>query len=154
MQDIVAMANMGKVHPRFREVARLPDSLLADFEDVDPAFRIWLLAKRQALHDRLLHGLEAAMRAAPEDSPAQEEIAQAIMSIDATHEEACRSLIRLRARRGDFGGALRLYKSLWDLLDQEFDVEPSVETQQLIVDVRNADARRASGEPAGNVALL
>ncbi len=75
------------------------------------------------------------------------------MSLDPTHEEACRAIIRVRTKRGDFGGALRLYKSLWDLLEEEFDVEPSPETQNLIVEVR-----RQSSVPADaavvNVALL
>ena len=136
LHDIIHMTNARQVHPRFGEVPRLPENLLAEFEDLDPAFRIWLLAKRQALQDRLIHSLEAALRSAPDFSQGQEEMAQAIMSLDPTHEEACRAAIRARTRRGDFGGALRLYKSLWDLLDEEFDVEPSTETQNLIIEVR------------------
>lgn len=64
LHEIVEMAQAGKVHPRFHETARLAETLLAEFEDVDPAFRLWLLAKRQALHDRLLWALETAMRSA------------------------------------------------------------------------------------------
>lgn len=71
------------------------------------------------------------------------------MSLDPTHEGACRALIRSSAGRGDFGAAMRLYKSLWDLLDQEFDVEPSAETQALIVAVRNATADNRA--PADNL---
>jgi DNA-binding SARP family transcriptional activator/TolB-like protein len=160
LQEIVDMALAGLVHPRFGEIPRLPSALLADFEDVDPAFRIWLLAKRQALHDRLTRRLETELRSTPDDR--HEEIAQAIMSLDPTHEEACRSLIRARTGRGDFGGALRLYKSLWDLLEEEFDVEPSIETQNLIVEVRSAATTAAvpggpsdaGAEPSTSVALL
>lgn len=156
LHEIVGMTNARQVHPRFAEVPRLPENLLAEFEDVDPAFRIWLLAKRQALQDRLIQNLEAGLRASPDISQGQEEIAQAIMSLDPTHEEACRAVIRARTKRGDFGGALRLYKSLWDLLDEEFDVEPSLETQSLIVEVRrqSAPAAEAAAIPAGNVAVL
>jgi len=148
LHEIVEMAQAGKVHRRFSETARLPETLLAEFEDVDPAFRLWLLAKRQALHDRLLWAFEAAMRSADPGSERESELARAIMSLDPTHEEACRALIRASAGRGDFGGAMRLYKSLWDLLDQEFDVEPSAETQALIVEVRNAtvDERAPAGK--------
>ena len=148
LHDIVEMAQAGKVHPRFRETVRLPETLLVGFEDVDSAFRLWLLAKRQALHDRLLLAFETAMRSAEPASERELELARAIMSLDPTHEEACRALIRASAGRGDFGGAMRLYRSLWDLLDQEFDVEPSAETQALIVEVRNAtaDDRRPAGK--------
>lgn len=140
LHEIIEMAQAGKVHPRFREAARLSETLLVGFEDVDPAFHLWLLAKRQALHDRLLLAFETAMRAAEPLSARESELARAIMSLDSTHEEACRALIRSCAGRGDFGGAMRLYKSLWDLLDKEFDVEPSADTQALIVEVRNATA--------------
>lgn len=143
LHEIVEMANVGRVHRHFADLSRLPDMLLADFVDLDPAFRIWLLAKRQALHDRLIRTLETAMRTMQSSSPQYEQVAQAIMSVDPTHEEACRNLIRSRAGRGDFGGALRLYKTLWDLLEEEFDVEPSTETQKLIVEVRNAAASPA-----------
>lgn len=156
LHEIIDMANAGRVHPRFGEVPRLPEKLLADFEDVDPAFRIWLLAKRQALQDRLVHSMEVALRSGHEPSPGHEAFAQAIMSMDPTHEEACRRLIRARTHRGDFGGALRLYKSLWDVLDEEFDVEPSAETQHLIVEVRRqaSDLPDTPGASTANVALL
>jgi DNA-binding SARP family transcriptional activator len=158
LHDIINMTNARQVHPRFGEVQRLPENLLAEFEDLDPAFRIWLLAKRQALQDRLIHSLEGALRSAPDLSQGQEEMAQAIMSLDPTHEEACRAAIRARTRRGDFGGALRLYKSLWDLLDEEFDVEPSTETQNLIIEVRQQSSPLADSAPAPapttNVAVL
>jgi len=156
LHELVGMANGGRVHARFGEVPRLSDKLLADFEDVDPAFRIWLLAKRQALQDRLTRSFESTLRSAQTFSPIQEEVAQALLSLDPTHEEACRSLIQARTRRGDFGGALRLYKALWDLLEEEFDIEPSAETQNMIVEVR----RQASAPPdaangaLANVALL
>jgi DNA-binding SARP family transcriptional activator len=60
LHDIINMTNARQVHPRFGEVQRLPENLLAEFEDLDPAFRIWLLAKRQALQDRLIHSLEGS----------------------------------------------------------------------------------------------
>jgi len=156
VQEIADMAAAGRAHGRFAEVPRLPEKLLADFEDLDPAFRIWLLAKRQALHDRLIRGLEAKLRSPQASAEESEDAAQAIMSLDPTHEEACRCLMRARTRRGDYGGALRLYKSLWDILDEEFDVEPSAETQQLIVEVRTqaAEPSGTSVQAAPSTALL
>ena len=42
-----------------------------------------------------------------------------------------------RARGGGrHGGALGIYKALWKLLEDEYDVEPSKETQALIADVK------------------
>ncbi len=136
LRDIIAAADNGHAHPKLVDTARLPETLLQDYDNVDPAFRTWLQAKRQTLQDRLLRGLEASMRAAA-DASLREAVANAIMHLDPSHEEACRYLIQARADRGDFGAALRLYKGLWDLLESEFDVEPSAETQKLVVGIRS-----------------
>ena len=40
------------------------------------------------------------------------------------------------------GGALGIYKALWKLLEDEYDVEPSKETQELIAKVK-------LGQPTG-----
>ena len=44
--------------------------------------------------------------------------------------------MRTRAARGDIGGALKAYKALWDLLDVDYDIEPSQETQGLVVEIK------------------
>jgi TolB-like protein len=59
-----------------------------------------------------------------------------LRNLDPTHEEAARVLISVRADAGDIGGALNVYKALWDLLDEEYDVEPSRETQELIAAIK------------------
>lgn len=137
LADVLAAADTGRPHPMLFETPRLTENLLGDLETVDPAFRIWLLAKRQAVADRLQRGLEVSMR--EEGGPQlREAAATALMQLDPTNEEACRCLISLRAERGDFGGALRLYRTLWELLETEFDVEPSAMTQDLVVGIRNS----------------
>src|SRR6478736_4492113 len=56
-------------------------------------------------------------------------------------------------------GALRVYKTLWNILDEEYGMEPSVKTQQLIADIKNGqfesevlsiagDPMRRDGTPA------
>jgi DNA-binding SARP family transcriptional activator/TolB-like protein len=134
---ITAASDAGMAHPALVEVAQLPQTLLEGLDTVDPGFSVWLRAKRQTLHERMVRGLEVGLRTVA-DSAIRESIANALIHLDSTHEEACRALIQARADRGDFGGALRLYKGLWDLLDEEFDVEPSIETQDLVVRIRNS----------------
>ena len=138
--EILQEAEAGRAHPRLLHTTHLPESLLDGFDNLDPAFRIWLLARRQTLHDRLVRTLETHLRAGSSASPEAEDLAAAILKLDATHEEACRFLIRMRRARGDLAGALRIYKTLWDLLEAEYDVEPSPQTQQLIIEIRNATA--------------
>jgi len=53
------------------------------------------------------------------------------LAIDALHEPAHRDLIRLLARSGDRGAALRQYREAVRLLDQELGVAPAAETRAL-----------------------
>ncbi|MBL8835965.1 MAG: trifolitoxin synthesis, TfuA [Alphaproteobacteria bacterium] len=143
---VVAAAESGQIDRRLLDVERITDTLLESFEDVDPAFRIWLLAKRQTLVERLTRLLEARLRAAP--SPGCEHAALALMQLDPTHEEACRCLIRARADRGDVPGALRVYKRLWDLLAEDYDLEPSQQTQDAIVAIKQGGGATMLALPA------
>ena len=65
-----------------------------------------------------------------------ERTARSLLNLDPSHEEAARAFIRCRAAAGDMGGALKAYKELWSLLDEEYGVEPSLETQDLIVSLK------------------
>jgi class 3 adenylate cyclase/DNA-binding SARP family transcriptional activator len=136
--DVLAAAEAGKVHPLLLEREHLAEQLLAGLEEVDPAFRVWLLAKRNMLRDSLQRALEAGLESAPEKSAQESELAQALLNIDPTHEDACRRLMRARAAAGDVAGALRIYKNLWDLLAEDYDMEPSAETQVLVAEIKGA----------------
>jgi DNA-binding SARP family transcriptional activator/TolB-like protein len=164
--ELVQAAEAGRADPRLLQVMRLPETLIADFDNLDPAFRIWLLARRQTLHDRLVRAFESRLREFSDASPEAEDLATAILNLDPTHEEACRFLIGARRDRGDLAGALRIYKTLWELLEAEYDIEPSPQTQQLIIELRNAQAQpgvpgpgfapavASSAKPPARLALL
>jgi tetratricopeptide (TPR) repeat protein len=114
----------------------LTDDLLVGLEDLDPAFRAWVLAKRQTLSDRLLRALENVLAQQAHDLPDAGHVAEAILNLDPTHERACRQLMRTHAAAGNMARALSSYKSLWDLLDNEYDMEPSAATQQLVAEIK------------------
>ena len=135
MQLELAAAAQGVVHSRLLDSQRITDNLLSDLDNVDPAFQVWLLTKRQLLHDRLTLALERLLPAEG-DSREASAAALALLNLDPTHEIACRHLIRARVARGDVGGALKIYKALWDLLEEDYDIEPSKETQALIVGIK------------------
>jgi DNA-binding SARP family transcriptional activator/TolB-like protein len=138
LAEILRDAEAGRAHPLLMEHEHIAEKLLEEFETVDSAFRVWLLAKRQSFHDRAVQLLETALRAASPADARRQDLARALSNLDATHEEAARELIRTHVALGDIGAALRVYKSLWDLLENEYDVEPSKETQELIAAVRMA----------------
>lgn len=136
--EILAQANAGRVHPLLLERSRPSDALLEEFEGIDQSFRVWLLAKRQSFHDRVERLLETALRNSDQQLERQRDLASALLNLDPTHEEAARALINSHLSVGDVGAALRVYKALWDLLDEEYDVEPSKQTQELIASAKLA----------------
>lgn len=136
LMSVLETAREETVHPLLLEREHPIEELLVEYEGVDPAFRVWLLAKRQALHDRLVRHLEKAMRNPQNSHEARTRAAHAVLNLDLTHEESARVLMTLRAASGDIGGALAIYKRLWDVLDQEYDVEPSKETQELVATLK------------------
>jgi len=152
---VVESAAVGRVHARLLDTQRLADTLLVNLEVVDPSFQVWVRARRHVLHERLIVALENAL---PVDAAAGEgaAIAQALLNLDPTHEVGCRHLIRVRVAQGQIGGALQAYKALWDVLEEDYDIEPSQETQDLVVQIKQqtgwsarpgdaADAKLAHG---------
>lgn len=132
------------------ETKRLTEGFLAGFDDLDPAFRSWLAVQRQFLHEKLVHALEAAVRL-ERVSDWLRRCGTAIVNLDPTHEVGCRALIETHAREGDVAGALRVYRELWQLLEDEFDSEPSEVTQELVVAIKSGSfgertARAGDGE--------
>jgi DNA-binding SARP family transcriptional activator len=148
----IVAAEAGQVHPLLLERQNLADELLAGLEDLDPSFRSWLLAKRHTIRDRLLRALENALAAEARDLTAQGNLAQAILNLDPTHEDAARRLMRARAMMGDTAGALRVYKTLWDLLDEDYGMEPAEVTQKLVADIKTGVFEPAPRDPGPNSA--
>jgi class 3 adenylate cyclase/DNA-binding SARP family transcriptional activator/TolB-like protein len=138
--DVLAAAEAGRVHPLLLERMHLAEQLLAGLEEVDPAFRVWLIAKRNMLRDGLQRTLEAGLEAASPGSAKEAEFARALLNVDPTNEMACRRLMRARFAAGDTAGALRIYKTLWDLLSEDYDMEPSAETQALVAEIKGGPA--------------
>src|SRR6202043_3540509 len=91
---------------------------------------------RQTIIDRLMRSLGAGLIAKDIAADVKTEIAAAIANLDPTHEEACCHLMRVHAEEGDVAGALRIYKSLWDLLDRDYGMEPSPATEELVADIK------------------
>src|SRR5207248_1588974 len=106
--EVADLASRGQAHKLLLERARLPETLLAGFDDLDPSFRVWLLVQRQALHQQLERHLEQAL--ADARSGAARPLASALVNLDPTHEEASRRLMLEQAELGDTAGALKIYK--------------------------------------------
>src|SRR6185312_11262505 len=136
LHDVLHWAEHHRAHDSVLDQPRIADRLLQDFEDLDPAFRVWLLAKRQTVQDRLVRHLENGLRSEGVERNERLRLAEALISLDPTHEEACRTVMRIRAEEGDVGTALKVYAALWHVLGDEYDQEPSAATQQLVSEIK------------------
>jgi DNA-binding SARP family transcriptional activator/TolB-like protein/tetratricopeptide (TPR) repeat protein len=136
IESIVRLAESGSVHPLLLNTPRLGERILEGMDDLDPSFRIWVLAKRQTILDRLMRSLNAGLVEPGIAAGAKDQIAAAIANIDPTHEEARCHLMRMHAEQGDVAGALRIYKGLWNLLDRDYGMEPSPATEALVAEIK------------------
>jgi DNA-binding SARP family transcriptional activator/TolB-like protein len=136
VESVVRQAESGSVHPLLLNTPQLGERILEGMDDLDPSFRVWVLAKRQTIHDRLMRNLSAGLVADDVGADTKSEVAAAIVNLDPTHEEACCHLMRVHAEQGDLAGALRIYKALWNLLDRDYGMEPSPVTEELVADIK------------------
>jgi DNA-binding SARP family transcriptional activator/TolB-like protein len=136
IESIIRLAESGSVHPLLLNTPDLGQRILEGMDDLDPSFRIWVLAKRQTINDRLMRSLNAGLVAKDVPAAVKTEIATAIVNLDPTHEEACCHLMRAHAEEGDVAGALRIYKALWDLLDKDYAMEPAPATEELVARIK------------------
>jgi len=136
VESIIRQAESGSVHPLLLNTPHLGERILEGMDDLDPSFRVWVLAKRQTIHDRLMRNLGAGLLAKDSAAGAKREVAAAILNLDPTHEEACCHLMRAHAEQGDVAGALRIYKALWNLLDRDYGMEPSLATEKLVAQIK------------------
>jgi DNA-binding SARP family transcriptional activator/TolB-like protein len=161
IESIIRLAETGSVHPLLLNVPQLDDHILEGLADLDPSFRVWVLAKRQTIHDRLMRSLGTGFVAKDVGAGAKNDIATAIINLDPTHEEASCHLMQVHAEQGDVAGALRIYEALWNLLDRDYDMEPSLATEELVAKIKlggferplanGAADKRAQREANGSV---
>ncbi len=136
LRAVQDMLGFQEIHPALREKPRLAASLLEGFDDIDPAFRIWLMGLRRALERSWTRSLEAILAQASTDAQ-KADVASVLLRLDPTHEAACRRLMQSAHAEGDTAGALRAYETLWDALAAEHDMEPSGQTQALVAEIKS-----------------
>ena len=121
---------------------RVAESLLEGFEDIDPSFRAWLSVQRQTLHDLFVRHLEAALAEGSDyEAASRRDLAMALANLEPSNETACRTLMEYYTEKGDIAAALRRYNEIWELLDEDFDMEPSEQTQDLAVSIKSGESR-------------
>lgn len=112
------------------------EALMEGFDGLDPDLDVWLTIQRRLWRERL-EGLLFPLASGGHGSDVMIAAATVLMNIDPTNEDACRTLMRVRAERGEVSAALKIYNALWEHLADEYDMEPSAETQALAVELKS-----------------
>jgi DNA-binding SARP family transcriptional activator/TolB-like protein len=153
VETMLSALSAGEVAEPLLRQRQLAEALLAGFEDLDPAFHGWLSARRQTLHDRILRDLERGYRDLVLPRRQRRRLAEAAVLLDPTHEEACRVVMRCAAEDGEIGAALHAYDELYRLLGDEYDMEPSAPTLELIAEIKQGKFDGAASREASPQSL-
>lgn len=142
--DAVALAQRVLEERWSEALALYRGELLEGFfpEGVGQEFEEWLAQERKAARQRAAQSAAACARIEEErgDRGAAVVMARRAVDFDRDDEEAVRTLMALLDRRGDRGGALRVYSEWQARLQKEFGigVEPAPETRKLARKVQAA----------------
>lgn len=123
------------------------DRILDGYDMLDPSFTAWLRVLRESWHERFTSALARGMERPDLPPEARTALARTLFAIDPTHQPAARLLIEAHMREANPTSALRVYRTLWDALGEQWDEEPSDELQALIARARNPEPA-APGPPA------
>ncbi|MBI4588721.1 MAG: AAA family ATPase [Candidatus Rokubacteria bacterium] len=107
--------------------------LLAGLAVSEPLYEEWLVAERERLHELALEGLARllAHQSRTEQTERAIQTAVRLLTLDPLQEAVHRALMRLYARQGRRGAALRQYQVCLGVLQRELGAEPEAETKQV-----------------------
>lgn len=146
LEDQSVEVDVSRVHGKivqstFDEILKeengVPEKILYGFENLDPSFTAWLHVIRKKWGDYFVEALHAILITGSMASA--KHAADALINIDPTYEEAQRYIIRHHADAGNISAAIRQYNILWEVLGDEYDMEPEESTIALIADIKSGN---------------
>jgi DNA-binding SARP family transcriptional activator len=128
------------------------------------AFEAWLMPERERLRARAVAAMRALLDQAQDRGDAAEAqvaLALRLLTLEPSLEEVHRALMRLHARLGRHGDALRQYDACRAALRRDLDVAPDAETERLYRTIRECRRTaaaatalpRPAATPAGGPAI-
>lgn len=137
---------LGVVPEKLTSSRSISERIVDALPNGNPVFESWVQLIAQEWETRVVSSLSALLWGP--DQMARQQAAEVLLAQDPSHELAARTLITAHTGDGNIGAALSVYSRLWKFLDEEYGMEPSLETQNLIVQVKTLD-----GELPGLTAL-
>lgn len=129
------------------------EQFLAQLRTASELAQSWRRVTQRQIEDDLRNQLTTLLDG--NDPQTGERAARALMMLDPSDETAARWLISHYWSSGQTGRALDTYSRLWVQLEDTYEMEPSAQTQALIVDIKTAEtpaAERASPKTVAGLA--
>ena len=109
----------------------------------EPPFDEWLIAERERLRELAIESLARLLAHVSKAGSTQRaiQIATHVLALDPLQEAVHRTLMRLYARQGRRGAALKQYQTCAEVLKRELGAEPEIETRQFyqyLLELRDA----------------
>ncbi len=127
----------GVVPQRLMSSRSVSERIVEALPNGNPVFESWVQLTAQEWETRVVSSLSVLLRGP--DSMVRQHAAEVLITQDPSHELAARTLIATHTGDGNIGTALLVYSRLWQHLDEEYGMEPSLETQNLIAQVKTLD---------------
>ena len=144
LHRLLASIDQGEAAELLDNEASITDTLLRGYDDLDPSFGSWLTIKREGIRRMLIRKLEVQLCELSHRAETIKNISRALFQIDPTHEVACQKLMSACVALGNAGSALAAYKQLWECLEHEYGLEPSIATQELVVAIKRGELAPSS----------
>ncbi len=117
------------------------DLLTGLFISDSPPFEEWLTLQREQRHQQMMDALQSLTSHYMDDErwDDAQKFAKQQLALEPWREEAHRQLIEILAEKGDRSGALQQYQICTEVMEEEFGVEPSTETNLLFLTLRYSE---------------
>lgn len=144
--DLVA----GRVPEDLMTASHVLEQLFYGSEDIGEGFADWVIEQRATLSRQWLTLMEQGFADQALPPSARQRLAVAALRLEPLNELACRALMSIAAEAGDIGQALRVYGDFYRRLGDEMDMEPSMQTQDLAVRIKQGafDALPVAAAPS------
>lgn len=118
----------------------------------ETAFEEWLTSERERLRELAVGALTTLLAQHEREGSVGQavNVAARLLSLDPLQEAVQRTLMRLYARQGRRGAALRQYQVCIDVLQRELGVEPEASTRQLYQEILEGSS---GADPAATTVL-
>ena len=137
------LASDGALH-RAGSLIDDPDSILSDFSALGTDFDQWRETFKARCLSRLADDLSKVFNGEHQPLPLRNKAARHAHQLDNYNEDAARALMTCHALSGEVPAAIKVYDDLFQRLEEELDIQPSITTQDLAVAIKTESLQAAS----------